>query len=205
MSWYIWLTFCSLAICFISCLYHFFRLIKYGKPDEYSRQMGNVKSATFYAYTSSMSPLKKESAYLHLPTYIAGIIYHIGTFISIFLFFILLFDHKISDGWIRWVIAGIILCGFLSGVGILIKRMKKKELLKLSNPDDFISNILVTLFQLSTAIVIINSDLLLVYFVIASILLLYIPLGKLKHAVYFFAARYHLGLFYGWRGVWPPK
>ena len=28
--------------------------------------------------------------------------------------------------------------------------------------------------------------------------------GKLKHVVYFFAARYHLGFFYGWRNVWPP-
>ena len=31
------------------------------------------------------------------------------------------------------------------------------------------------------------------------------PLGKLRHAVYYFAARYHLGFFYGWRNVWPNK
>jgi hypothetical protein len=29
------------------------------------------------------------------------------------------------------------------------------------------------------------------------------PLGKLRHVVYYFAARYHLGFFYGWRNVWP--
>jgi hypothetical protein len=34
--------------------------------------------------------------------------------------------------------------------------------------------------------------------------MLYIPAGKLRHTVYFFAARYHLGYFFGWRGVWPP-
>jgi nitrate reductase gamma subunit len=205
MSWYIWLIYCSLAICLISCFYHFFRLVKYGKPEEYSQSIGDVGSATFYSLTSAMSPLKKESAYLHLPTYTAGLIYHIGTFLSIILFFIFLFDSELLVGWIKWITVGIILCGSLSGVGILIKRIVKKQLLDLSNPDDFISNILVNLFQLSTVLVIINNDLTPIYFVITSILLLYLPLGKLKHTVYFFAARYHLGFFYGWRGVWPPK
>lgn len=93
----------------------------------------------------------------------------------------------------------------LSGLGILIKRMIKKELKALSNPDDFISNILVTAFQFITALVLYNGQYFPVYFIIVSALLLYLPLGKLKHTIYFFAARYHLGFFYGWRGVWPPK
>jgi len=44
-----------------------------------------------------------------------------------------------------------------------------------------------------------------VYYVTAALLLLYIPVGKLRHLVYFFAARYQLGYFYGWRGSWPPS
>jgi hypothetical protein len=43
------------------------------------------------------------------------------------------------------------------------------------------------------------------YFICAGLLFLYLPLGKLKHSLYFFAARYHLGFFYGWRGIWPVK
>ena len=42
------------------------------------------------------------------------------------------------------------------------------------------------------------------YYLTYSLLMLYIPIGKLRHTVYFFAARYHLGYFFGWRGVWPP-
>jgi hypothetical protein len=41
------------------------------------------------------------------------------------------------------------------------------------------------------------------YFIIAAVLWLYFPVGKLRHVVYFFAARYHLGFFFGRRGVWP--
>ena len=90
--------------------------------------------------------------------------------------------------------------------------MIKKELRSLSNPDDFISNLLVTLFQIFTLLVI-STPLLLSsyrptvlksYYLIFTLLMLYLPVGKLRHTVYFFAARYHLGYFFGKRGVWPP-
>jgi nitrate reductase gamma subunit len=93
----------------------------------------------------------------------------------------------------------------ISGLAILVKRISKHELRSLSNPDDYISNILVTAFQLVSTLALIIPAYAPVYFIVASMLLLYFPLGKLKHAVYFFAARYHLGFFYGWRNVWPPK
>jgi hypothetical protein len=83
--------------------------------------------------------------------------------------------------------------------------MVKKGLRDLSAPDDYISNLLVTFFQFMTGFVIARHQLYPVYFLLSSLLLLYFPLGKLKHAIYFFAARYHLGFFYGWRGIWPQE
>lgn len=204
MNWYLGLTYFSLAVCLFSCVYHAIKLISLGKPMDYSQKMGNLNAATRYSFTGAMSPLKKESAYLHLPTYTAGLLYHIGTFLSIFLFILFLFKVE-PQGWLRLAIIGILAVTGLSGLGILIKRIAKKELRVLSNPDDYISNLLVTIFQLVTALVLYNGLYFPAYFVMSSILLLYLPLGKLKHTIYFFAARYHLGFFYGWRGVWPPK
>ena len=204
MNAYMVLAVFSLMICLGSLGYHFFRLIRLGKPKEYSKQMGNTSAAIRYAYTGAMNPAKKESAFLNLPTYTAGILYHLGTFLSLFLFILFLFKIE-PFGLIRWMIAGFLIISGLSGMAILIKRMTKKELRALSNPDDFISNLLVTLVQLMTASVLLNVRLFPAYFILVSIFLLYLPLGKLKHTLYFFAARYHLGLFYGWRGVWPPK
>jgi hypothetical protein len=83
--------------------------------------------------------------------------------------------------------------------------MLKKGLRDLSDPDDYISNLLVTIFQIMTGLVILMHRLVPAYFIMASLLLIYFPFGKLKHSIYFFAARYHLGFFYGWRGIWPPK
>lgn len=203
MYWYQWLTLSAFVICMGSCILHMIRLIRLGNPKDFSKQSGNINKATAYSFTKAMSPAKKESAYLHLPTYTAGIFYHLGTFLSIFLFFIFLFDIEFNKLF-NSISIGFLLISGISGLGILIKRVLKKELLALSNPDDFISNILVTIFQFATAFLLYNHNYISIYAIAATILLLYLPMGKLKHTVYFFAARYHLGFFYGWRGIWPP-
>jgi hypothetical protein len=204
MDWYFWLAIISLSVCLLSCIYHSYRIISLGNPPEYARRAGHIGKAVRYSFTGAMSPRVKESAYLHLPTYLAGIIYHIGTFLAIFIFVLVLFNVWLS-GWIMWMLAAVFLSSGICGIGILIKRISKYELRSLSNPDDYISNILVTAFQFISALTLIDSSYLSVYYILTSALLLYFPLGKLKHAVYFFAARYHLGFFYGWRNVWPPK
>ena len=204
MHWFQWLAIIGLGVCLLSCIYHFYRIISLGNPPEYARRAGHVGKAVRYSFTGAMSPKVKESAYMHMPTYLAGIIYHIGSFLAIFIFILALFGVW-PTGIVMNIVAGITLLSALCGFGILIKRISKKELRSLSNPDDYISNILVNAFQLFTALAMIDPAFIPVYFISSALLLLYFPLGKLKHAVYFFAARYHLGYFYGWRNVWPPR
>jgi len=175
-----------------------------GLPKDYSRKTGNLKSAVTYSFTGAMNPLKKESAYLHLPTYTAGILYHTGTFISIVLFFLFFFDIKLSFA-LRLILICVLIVSGISGIGIFIKRTITKKLRLLSNPDDYISNLIVTVFQIFTLIALFQESFIPYYFICAALLFLYLPLGKLKHSLYFFAARYHLGFYYGWRRVWPVK
>lgn len=204
MHWYQWFSLISLIICLGSCLYHLIHIIRLGKPVDYSHKTGNVTSAVKFSFTGAMSPAKKESAFLHLPTYTAGMIYHVGTFLSVFLYFILLFGVPLPSD-IRYILAGILGVTGLSGLAILIKRMLLPKLRSLSNADDYISNILATGFQLVLSVTLLFPSLMPSFFITAGILMLYLPVGKLRHAVYFFAARYHLGFFFGWRNVWPPK
>lgn len=204
MIWYQWLAIIGLGVCLLSCVYHFFRIIRMGNPPEYAKRAGNIGKAVQYSFTGAMSPKVKESAYLHMPTYMAGIIYHIGTFLAIFMFILALFGIWLN-GTALYIAAIIFFISGLCGIGILIKRISKHELRALSNPDDYISNILVTAFQFASGLALLEGSFIPAYYIISALLLLYFPLGKLKHAVYFFAARYHLGYFYGWRGVWPPR
>lgn len=202
MNGYVILSLVSLCICLLACGYHVYRILSLGKPRDFSEPAGDINSAVAYSFTGGMSPKKKESAYLHLPTYTAGIIYHLGTFLSIGLFFLIMLNIQPAES-LGWILASLLVISGFCGLGIFIKRMIKKELKSLSNPDDYISNLLVTGFQWMTALFLIFQTP--VYFIVVSALLLYLPLGKLKHTIYFFAARYHLGFFYGRRGVWPPK
>lgn len=204
MPWYKILAIVSLSICLTSSLYHIIRLIRLGKPTDFSKKAGNTVQGIRYSFTGAMSPKHKESAFLHLPTYTAGLIFHLGTFLAISLFFALLLSFEMLEP-LKTVFAVFLAISGLCGIGILAKRVLSLKLRSLSSVDDYFSNIIVTSFQLITAYVLVLSDGQMAFFILSSILLLYFPLGKLKHAIYFFAARYHLGLFYGWRGTWPPK
>lgn len=199
----------ALAFCLLMLLAHFIRLVKLGKPKDLSQKSGDVSKGILYSNTVAMMPANKESAYMHLPTYSAGILFHTGIFLSFLLYLLSLFNlNQYYPQWLNLLLGLYLLVGSICGISLLIKRLVNKNLHSLANPDDYISNILATLFQLFTALYLIfqNSCSILfsLYYVVAIILFIYMPLGKLKHLLYYFAARYHLGFFYGWRNVWPP-
>jgi hypothetical protein len=202
MEWYIILLLISLLFCLSGCIFHLYKIIHYGKPVDYSEPIGKTGLGIFYSFTGGMNPVKKESAFLHLPTYSAGIIYHFGTFLAISLLAVFLFEANLNS-LLKLVFSLFLGISGICGIAIFFKRIIKKDLSLISNPDDYISNLLVTGFQVLTIVQL--NFYTPVYFILTSILLLYLPLGKLRHTIYFFSARYHLGFFYGRRGVWPPK
>jgi nitrate reductase gamma subunit len=206
------------------------------KPvKDYAEPKGTVKDGVIYSSTVAMLPNHKESAYKHLPTYIGGIIFHIGILTAIVLIILQLiipnFMHSAALGknydleiemlklgskftswtyveWLRLIFGVGLIISACCGMGMLIKRITNKELKHLSTPDDYISNILVTLFLLSSALAMlfpVCSFSKPLVFIIATLMFIYIPFGKLRHFLYFFSARYQLGVFFGKRGAWSMK
>ena len=204
MTIYNWILLTGFGICLVSCIYQFFKVLSTWKQHGLDQPRGDIKAAVKYSFTGAMSPTKKETAYLHLPTYTAGIFFHIGTFYS-FLWLVLLFVNINFPEWITKLSAILLIFTGLCGVSILIKRISILKLRKLSVPDDYFSNSLVTGFQILMAFSLLTPGLIPYLFIYSTFLFLYIPLGKLRHTVYFFTSRYHLGVFYGRRGVWPVK
>ena len=232
----------AFAWCIVFCLRHFLRLVKLGKVKDLSQKSGNVAKAVVYSNTAAMLPNKKESAYKHLPTYTAGIIFHLGSFLSLLLF-VPLFSTKTwlwfsLHWWLVVCMACLLLMSSSCGFFLFFKRLFSKKLRPISNFDDYFSESIVTLFQLFSFALLLPfvtelfADIIIEevtsnyfdftlygilpneyftlatvygYYITASLLFLYLPFGKLKHVVYFFAARYHLGFFYGWRNSWPPS
>lgn len=189
---------------------HFIRLVKLGKPKDFSVKSGSVAKGVAYSNTVAMAPQNKESAYLHLPTYAAGIAFHLGTFLSFLLYILSLFNlNAYYPVWLC-VVIGLCLCvSGACGIAMLFKRILDRNLRALANPDDFLSNIFTTLFQLATAFFLLFASqcccIETLYYVVCTLLFLYMPFSKLKHLLYYFSARYHIGFFYGWRNTWPPK
>lgn len=195
--------------CIVSLLAHFVKIVRLGAPKDKSEPSGSVKEGVIYANTRAMMPTEKESAYLHLPSYAVGMLFHIGLFCSLLffvLFFFPFFNNWIEGSCWHWVLAIPPAIGTVCGLILFFRRLFSKDLKVLSMPDDFISTGLVTFFLLMTTLHTLFSTVsaaTTLYYISSILLLLYLPLGKLRHVVYYFAARYHLGFFYGWRNVWP--
>lgn len=205
-----YLAIAAAVYCAVSLLTHLVKVIRLGAPKDKSEPSGSVKEGVIYANTRAMMPTEKESAYLHLPSYAVGILFHIGIFCCL-LFFVLsffpFFNNWIGNGSVwHYVLAIPAAIGAVCGILLFLRRLISKDLKVLSMPDDFISTCLVAFFQLMTTLYLlfpaacaVNT----IYYISSILLLLYMPLGKLRHVVYFFAARFHIGFFYGWRNVWP--
>lgn len=204
MYWFEWIALVALAICLAGLAQHVIRLIRLGIRDDYSARAGNPVAGVAYSFTGGMDPRNKESAYLNLPTYVSGVIFHIAVFAAIVLFFLLLSGINPVQP-VSLILSVVTFSGAVTGIGMLIKRVTNKKLRYLSNADDYISLMLVIIFLTLAGFTLLFPVVYPAFMLASALLLLYMPLGKLRHAVYFFAARIHLGRFYGWRNVWPPR
>jgi len=172
--------------------------------DSLAAKRGEIPPAVFYSLTGAMMPWKKETASLHPVSYALGIGYHAGIFLSFIWLALLLFDLRLP-GAVASVSAVLLALASVCGLALLVKRAVTPAMRYFSNPDDYFSNIIVTGFVALTAAALRRESAVPALFVYAGILFLYIPVGKLRHAIYFALARVYLGLFYGRRGVWPRK
>ncbi|MBN1274173.1 MAG: hypothetical protein JXB26_18065 [Candidatus Aminicenantes bacterium] len=189
----------SLMILSIEVVKTFF----FGHKKKFAEAGGSNKRGIIYALGRGMMPWEKESAKKHLPTYTAGIFYHLGIFFGIFYVLCLALSVNLPPVLIfpgRVLLA----VGALSGFVLLIKRMAVFYMRKISCPDDFASNIFVDLFILTALINTFWTDIRIFFYILAIFLFFYMPVGKIRHCFFFFYIRILFGFFYGRRGVLPP-
>jgi len=189
--------FCAVALAVI-----LLRTFSFGRRPTYARPHGSSFAGVMYAFGWGMLPWEKESASKHIWTYVGGILYHLGMLVAmLFLATILL---RISFPTTLLYIARILLViGLLCGVALLIKRMLKPHMRSLSSGDDYWANILVDLLLLLALVSTFAEKALIPFLILAIIIFIYIPFGKLRHCVFFFYSRILFGDFFGRRGVLP--
>lgn len=195
------LSFCTT---FVILCFSVIKTINFNKKKLYSQPRGDGLKGIIYALGKGLAPWEKESAVKHLPTYLAGILYHMGIFAALFFLISLLIPFRLGS-LVIVILRIFILVGILCGIGLFVKRSLKPHLKKISCPDDYASNLLVDGFLIILLIDTYRGNLRAILFAVAIILALYIPLGKIRHCFFFFYSRILFGFFFGRRGVLPRK
>jgi len=174
-----------------------------GSGRDFSRPAGSPRRGLLYNFTVALLPGHKETARLHPLEFVLGILLHVGSLSSI-LGGILLVVWPVAGYGALTLARPLAVVTLLAGLWLLVRRIAWKTLRAISVPDDYLA-LLATIGLLAwTGAAPIgprNEVGFLLYF---GLVLLYFPLGKLRHAVFFFVARADYGRRLGYRGVYPP-
>jgi len=171
----------------------------FGARKLYSKPAGDPRAGVRYAFIQGMAPQAKESVRMNPLSYLAGMLYHTGIFAAM-----ALLGAKVAGLGSSRLLGVVALVGAIGGLSLLVKRLIKAHLRGLSCPDDFVSNLLATVFAGLAGGVAFAPGLTPAWLGATIALLIYAPLGKIRHCVFFFSTRYHFGAFFGRRGVLPP-
>jgi hypothetical protein len=177
--------------------------LSFGRRRLHSQSGGNPWKGVAFSFGRGMLPWEKESAARHLPTYVAGMVYHAGIFAAILSVLVSAAGILLPPASVA-VLRILLAAGFLTGVGLSLKRVINPKMRYISCPDDYASNLLVDGFVLSGLLSSWLAAALPVFFVLAVITFLYAPLGKIRHCFFFFCSRFLFGSYFGRRGVLPP-
>jgi len=185
----------SYFILYFSKIYHYYR------PRAQAKPRGEIKRGKIYALTIGLLPWEKESTRRNWLIYITGIVYHLSISVAFFRLLALLLNWRLLSGQSTFFF---LVVGTGCGLGLFFRRLMRVELRQLSLPDDYLANLLVDLFLLTGATSILWPGAVISFLLSGLILILYLPLGKIRHCVFFVPSRLIFGHYFGLRAVLPP-
>lgn len=171
-------------------------------PGDKSPVKGNPAHGITYAFTTGMMPWAKESTRIHMVAYLRGIGFHVGIFVAIGALIISPFWSLLPLP-ITILLTLVLAIGAVLGAAGGMMRIAERNLRSLSLPDDHFAVWLTTLFMAVTALGVVNDAMRVPMYIVAAITLAYVPLGKIRHCLYFFFSRTFFGKFFGRRAVYP--
>jgi len=180
-----------------------FKALSRGRAPFYAAPQGRASSGIAYALGRGLLPWEKESARLHLGAYLGGIVYHLGVFAGFGILGALTLNIDLPP--LVWMVLRLAsAAGLAAGLGLLAKRILKSQARRLSVPDDFGANLFVDIFLATALAASLRPAVVPLFFGYSIFLLVFIPLGKIRHCFFFFLSRISFGRFFGRRGALPP-
>jgi nitrate reductase gamma subunit len=188
------------------CIYGLYRRYAGTKkrplPADRSPLKGSPSAGVQYAFTTGMAPWAKESTRIHSIAYLRGIGFHIGIFAALAALIISPLWGYLPAPLVTalMIVASL---GAVLGAAGGVMRIAEQDLRGLSTIDDHFAVWIVTAFMVLAALAMWNPAALVPFYIVSAVMLVYIPLGKIRHCLYFFFSRTFFGKFFGRRAVFP--
>lgn len=173
-----------------------------GGRHDFSQRSGEPVKGMIYNFTVAMMPSHKETVRLHPVKFMAGIIMHCGAFLAMAITVWLLMAGALPASITRPLIA-LLGISLIAAVFLLIRRLTSPVLKSMSSPDDIFAIIITTSYIAMVLLLCFGLVTKTVYLLFSTLFFLYLPLGKLRHALFFFVSRGDYGRRLGYRGVYP--
>ena len=155
-----------------------------------------------YAFTTAFLPWAKESARQHLPSYLAGIVFHLAIFGALGWLALSLLSVAPPAAAAPAIVA-VLVAGLACGLALLVKRHRDRTLRAVSTPEDVAANLLVDAVLAAGIASAVRPAFFPAFQLAGAALLLYAPLGKLRHMLFLVTSRWYWGTYFGRRGVRP--
>ena len=179
--------------------------------QEVTMSVGDSKTGVAYSMMNVVMPWAMESARKNWSFYIQFVIFHLGVILGIAATFIIPYWPELFE--IKAVVVifqAVLAAAAVVGVIRFVRRVVSPVMRVISTPDDYFSLVVMTLFFASGVFAVPNtyevSEMpLVVFFIMTTFFLVYVPFSKISHYLYYPFTRYFLGKTMGHRGVFPRK
>jgi nitrate reductase gamma subunit len=192
----------ALVFCMVAFTYRILAFRRRPTPLDRARPNGSIARGLAYAFTLGMAPWSKESTRRHWLAYTRGVVFHVGIFLGLGVLLFSPWSHFLPAP-VRAILGTGLLAGAVLGLVGFTARLTEPNLKSLSNPDDYLAVLLVSLFLAAGGLWLFAPQTQIVFYLTSAMLLVYIPLGKIRHCIYFGFSRFYYGLFIGRRAVLP--
>jgi hypothetical protein len=172
--------------------------LSFGK--DLSRPKDTAARGILYSFTLGMAPWSKESTRIHSAAYLRGIAFHIGIFAGLAALLASPWFDRLPE-ILRVPLAVITGLGTVMGAAGGVMRVAERNLKAISSPDDHAAVWLVTFFLGAVTAALLSTAFAPAMWLVSSAMLVYAPLGKIKHCIYFYFGRLFYGIHLGRRGI----
>jgi len=179
--------------------------------QEISTPAGSANMGISYSMMNVVMPWAMESTRTNWSFYIQFVIFHLAVILGIAATFIIPYWPGLFETNAVVIIFQIVLAAAaVVGIIRLIRRITNPVMRLISAPDDYFSVALMTLFFASGVFAVPNKYEvsewpLIIFFIMTTFFLIYVPFSKISHYLYYPFTRYFLGKTMGHRGVFPRK